>query len=54
MLELAIQVVIFCGVSTFMWSVANSLQQIAKDLRIVAIRSGSKPPAEDPEQLIDA
>ncbi len=50
MFDMLIQVLIFCGVASFMWSVSDSLQQIAKDLRSVAGRSGSKPSAEDPEQ----
>jgi hypothetical protein len=52
MLEILIRVLIFLGIASFMWSVANSLEQIAKDLRIIAGRSGSKPPAEEPEQLV--
>lgn len=54
MFQNAIQVAIFIAVGTFFWSVSNSLEQMAKDLRIIAGRYGSKPPAEDPEQLIDA
>lgn len=54
MFEMLIQVLIFFGVASFMWSVSSSLQQIANDLRTIADRSGSKPPAEDSEQLIGA
>ena len=54
MIEILIQVLIFFGVASFMWSVSNSLQEIAKDLRTIAGRSGSKPLSEDPEELIGA
>jgi hypothetical protein len=36
-----------------LWSISNSLSQIAKDLRIIAGRYDSKSTAEDSEQLID-
>ena len=51
MFGLVIQVIIFFGVASFMWSVSDSLQQIAKDLRTIASRTGSKPAAEDPGDL---
>jgi hypothetical protein len=54
MFEIVIRVVIFCGVSLYMWSVASSLERIAADLRRIADRSGPKQPAEDSERLIDA
>ena len=41
-------------VAVSLLSVSNSLGKIARDLRIIAGRYDSKPPVEDPEQLIDA
>ena len=54
MFDSAIEVVAFVGVGVFMYNVVGSLEQIAKDLRIIAGRYDSKPPAEDPGQCIDA
>ncbi|QDV38316.1 hypothetical protein [Tautonia plasticadhaerens] len=53
MFEPVIAVAIILAVVS-LWSVSQSLERIAKDLRIIAGRDDSKPQAEDPEELADA
>lgn len=56
MLELIIRVVVGAGIAAFLWDVSHSLQEIARDLRIISGRAGagSKPLDEDPAGFVDA
>jgi len=52
--EIVGKVAVFVGVTLYMWSVSNSLESLARDIKRLADRSGAKEAAEDSQRLIDA
>jgi len=52
--EIIVKVAVFVGVALYMWSVSSSLERLARDVKRLADRVGTKEPAEDSERLIDA